>query len=184
MDSQEIKKHIKPINELEETIISDEEFIKGVNWGKPRKGHPEGKVLYHIKEVLKNIDEYSPHKYKAILRIIAIIHDTFKYQVNYKKSKQGENHHAYKARKFGEKYNLPNYVLDIIEFHDDAYNAWNKGYRKNQWGKAKKRAINLIKKLNDNIELYLLFYKCDNNTGNKSQDCYWWFKKLVKNYYN
>jgi len=95
-----IEELIKPETELEKLIVSDPEFIEGANWGKPRPGHPEGTVLLHIVEVLKNVDKLleNVHYDDAVpirknLRLIAICHDTFKYKVDGTKSKEGENHH-------------------------------------------------------------------------------------------
>ena len=48
---------LQPETKLERELIEDEEFRKGLFWGKPRFGHPEGMVLYHIKEVLENIQQ-------------------------------------------------------------------------------------------------------------------------------
>jgi DnaJ-class molecular chaperone len=45
-----IEEIIKCETELEKTIISDKDFIEGALWGKPRNGHPEGKVFIHIGE--------------------------------------------------------------------------------------------------------------------------------------
>lgn len=173
-----IKEIIKPENELEEQIVADSEFIEGAMFGEPREGHPEGKVVYHIEEVLENADKYSSQENRKELRFIAMIHDTFKNKVDESKSKSGENHHAMIARRFAEKYTNDTKILDIIELHDEAYNSWCKGDRDNKWDKAEIRANKLIERLGDSIELYLTFYKCDNETGNKRQDCVAWFQEL------
>jgi hypothetical protein len=75
--------------------------------------------------------------------------------------------------------------LKIIELHDEAYNAWSKGNRKNDindWTAAIIRANNLIRLLlsDDILDLYLTFYRCDNETGDKTQECYVWFKKQLE----
>ncbi len=171
---------LKPETELEKRIVSTPEFIEGANYGKPRHGHPEGQVGYHIREVLDNVDKISTPENRADLRLIALIHDTFKNKVDNTKPKAGMNHHAMIARKFAEKFiQIPEYVLDIIELHDEAYNAWQQGGRKGDWYKAEKRADALLGKLGteDRIHLYLEFYYCDNNTGDKEQENYHWFKK-------
>jgi hypothetical protein len=177
---------IKPENNLESAIIIDPDFIEGANWGKSRKGHPEGKVIYHIKEVLKNIDEYY---YDDIdrnkLRIIAILHDTFKHKVNLDIPKTGENHHGMIARRYAEKFKGHLQVSDsiklVLELHDEAYNAWSKGNRHGDWKKSDKRGLELINKLisEECLELFTKFYDCDNATGNKSSDDYDWFMDLV-----
>ncbi len=176
-----IKHIIKPETELENQIINDVDFIRGSSFGRPRHGHPEGEVIYHIKEVLANIDKYDFPNREA-LRLIAITHDTFKYMVDRTKPKVGYNHHGMYARKFAEKYIENSDILFVIEHHDDAYNAWSMGDRNNQWNKAEQRANDLIRGLliEGNLDLYVNFFRCDNETGNKSQDCIEWFNKLIR----
>lgn len=183
MNKEEIKKLIKPNNGIEEAIICDLNFIEGVNWGKVRNGHPEAQVIYHIKEVLANIDKYykNDEDYNN-LRLIAILHDSFKYKVDRSKPRVGENHHGMLARRFAEKYIKNQDLLLIIEHHDDAYNAWQKGGRHHDWYQAGKRATKLIISLSESdiLDLYVKFYRCDNATGDKSQENYDWFIGLIK----
>ena len=174
---------IKPINGREQAICNDPEFIEGAMYGKPRGGHPEGAVIYHIQEVLANIDKfYGDDLDRDELRVIAIIHDSFKHKVNQTMPKTGSNHHGWIAEKFAEKYCHNTAVLTVIQYHDDAYNAWQKGGRHGDWYQAKKRASNLINALEieDALDLYVKFYKCDNLTGSKSQDNFYWFNELVE----
>lgn len=170
---------IKPETYLELKIISDPLFIDGALWGKPRNGHPEGLVIYHIGDVLKNIDLHSSIDNREKLRLIAIIHDTFKYKVDRTKNKDGENHHAMIARRFAEKYISDTDILDIIELHDEAFNSWRKGKLKNKWSVSEERALKLRDRLGKNIDTYMLFYKCDNSTGNKYSEDYQWFSELI-----
>lgn len=176
-----IKQIIKPETELENTIIRDPEFITGAMYGKPRRGHPEGEVIHHIGHVLANVDKYSTQENREKLRLIAIIHDTFKHKVNRNLPRSGENHHATIARRFAEKYITDNEILEIIELHDEAYNSWCKGDRdvNGDWYKAERRAMNLVRRLGGSLGLYLTFYQCDNETGDKEQDNFIWFKNLV-----
>ncbi len=176
----DIRGFINPKTELEKQIINDPEFIVGCNYGRSRPGHPEGQVIYHIAEVLANVEKFSNDTNLTRLRLIAIIHDTFKFKVNQNEPKIGNNHHAMIARKFAEKFNLNNDVLEVIELHDEAYNAWQIGGRKNNWYKSEERATKLIDRLNGLVPLYVAFYKCDNMTGDKEQDNYNWFLDLVK----
>jgi hypothetical protein len=184
MNEINIKQIIKPENGIEEAIISDVEFISGVNYGKPRPGHKEGKVIYHIKEVLDNIDKfYGDDEDRSNLRLIAILHDTFKNKVNQNLPKSGNNHHGHIARRFAKNYILNNNtVLNIIEHHDDAYNAWCKGDRHDNWFDAGKRANTLIRGLliEGDLDLYVKFYRCDNATGDKKPDSYNWFNWFVE----
>jgi hypothetical protein len=176
---EDILKKLNPENELETKIITNENFIIGCNYGEPRKGHPEGKVIYHILEVLRNVEKYSLPNNKDDLRLIGLIHDTFKFKVDRSKPKYGENHHGMLARRFAEGFNLNKGVLDIIELHDEAYLSWYSGNKTQNWNIAKERAQRLIQRLNNNLELYLTFYKCDNETGNKERENFNWFKGLI-----
>jgi hypothetical protein len=177
-----IKNIIKPENGLETAIIADPEFITGAMYGKPRRGHPEGAVIYHIGEVLANIDKYHrDDPDRADLRIIAIVHDTFKYKVNQNLPKQGDNHHGTIARKFSENFLDSEEQLTVIALHDDAYNAWQKGGRHGDWYRAKSRAEQLIKTLEmaDCLDLYVKFMRCDGETGDKESDTFEWFTNLI-----
>lgn len=177
-----IEEAIKPQTDLEKSIISDEEFIKGLYGGKSRPGHPEGLIIYHIKEVLDNIHKHIPNdRNHEKLRLIAIIHDTFKYKVDSRYPKSGENHHAMIARRFAERYIKDTSILDVIELHDEAYNAWQTGARRGDWIKAGKRAANLIKRLDRNLSLFMDFYTCDGLTGDKNNDdLIWFYKTFIK----
>jgi len=62
----------------------------------------------------------------------------------------------------------------------EAYLSWCKGDRNNDWDKADYRVNNLIKRLGNNINLYLKFYQCDNETGDKEAHCFTWFKNRIK----
>ncbi len=171
---------LKPETELEKNILSDTEFLEGALWGDPRQGHPEGQVIFHVREVLNNLDKYSKTYNREKLRLIAFVHDTFKHKVDLSKPRTGDNHHAVIARTFLEKYCSDNEILEIVELHDEAFNAWQKGNRDGNWDKAKERATKLIIRLKKSLDLYLTFYKCDNETGDKNQDSYHWFEKLAR----
>jgi len=182
MKLEQIREILKPETELEKRIVADPDFVVGAGYGKPRPGHPEGQVVYHIREVLDNVDKFSTEEFRKDLRLIALIHDTFKNKVDNTKPKSGMNHHAMIARKFAEKFiQIPEYVLDIIELHDEAYNAWQQGGRKGDWYRAEKRAQDLLGKLQTDhrIDLYMKFYKCDNLTGDKEQENFQWFFDFV-----
>jgi hypothetical protein len=178
-----IKNIIKPENGIETAICNDNEFIIGVNYGKPRPGHIEGQIIYHIEQVLDNINKYyKDDNERAELRLIAILHDSFKHKVDQTKPKTGENHHGQIAERFALNYCHNTKVLTIIQLHDEAYNAWQKGGRHGDWYGAKRRAEKLISnlKLLDSLDLYIKFYRCDNATGDKSYENFEWFVNLIK----
>ena len=185
MKREDIELLISPKTHTETQIINDSEFITGVLWGKPRPGHPEGEVLLHVKEVLDNVDKYFKEDRDWVsLRLISIIHDSFKYKVDRDKHKSGENHHAMIARRFAEKYIENTSLLDIIELHDEIYNSFMMIERKNNVRGAEKRIDTLIERLGDNFDLFVKFTKCDSETGDKELSCNIWFKNLMQEKHN
>lgn len=167
--------------ELERRIAADPEWRAGLEYGRPRPGHPEGAVVCHIAEVLANVDRfYGDSPLRERLRLIALIHDNFKYRVEPARPRSGENHHAAIARRFSERYISDPCVLAVIELHDEAYNAWQKGHRNGDWSRAEERARALLQRLGGELELYLAFYACDNATGDKSQEPLEWFRKIAE----
>jgi hypothetical protein len=166
-------------NQLEQQIAGDPAWREGVAWGRPRPGHPEGAIKAHIADVLDNVDRfYGDSPLREALRLIALVHDTFKHQVDFDRPRTGENHHAMRARRFAERFIDDPAVLEVIELHDEAFNAWQLGNRDGKWDKAQARAERLIRRLGDAMPLYLAFYRCDNTTAGKDKDCLEWFRDL------
>ncbi len=177
-----IEELVKPETELETQILNNPEIRKGLMWGKPRYGHPEGEVVLHVREVLNNIEALSlDAQSRRKLRLITIVHDTFKYAESKTYPRDWSKHHSMLARHFMAAYTEEQDVLDIIELHDEAYYAWRllKLYGKEDAGTAKLN--NLLKRLGDNLMLYYYFFKCDTQTGDKIQAPLRWFEEEVLN---
>lgn len=172
---------VDPETDLEAQICADPKWREGAEWGAPRPGHPEGAVKHHIAEVLANVDRYAADAgQRRRLRLIALTHDTFKHQVDMTRNRTGENHHGMIARRFTESYVADDPgLLDIIELHDEAYNAYSKGARDGRWDKAEERATRLVDRLGSEVPTYVTFFRCDNETGSKAQDSYGWFVEFV-----
>jgi HD domain len=167
--------------DLEARICADTEWKKGAVWGKPRPGHSEGLVMYHIAEVLANIDRLATtDEERRRLRLIALIHDTFKYRVDVSRPKSGANHHAVIARRFAQRYLDEQAVLEIIELHDEAFNSWRLGALKGRWKEAEERASRLVARLGSSLPLYVRFYRADNATGSKEEDSLIWFEQFLR----
>lgn len=190
---------LRPETELERSIISHPDVIKGLWWGKPRGGHPEGQVVNHVKIIFDNIlllvddghcgDAVIPaavprgSEMHLQLRLIAILHDSFKYAVDSRQPKHGENHHAMRARRFVEQnFNYSGFttqMLDVIELHDEAYNAWSCGNRDGRWDKAEGRLMKLLQRLDEHKsgELFTRFYQCDTHTDTNDRPDFDWYNK-------
>lgn len=172
---------IKPESELEKMIINDTEWQEGAIWGEPRSGHPEGKIIYHIHEVLENVDKSTNSwKLRQQLRLVTILHDTFKHQEETVRPRTDwSKHHAVYAVNFAKKYVTDQAVLDVISAHDDAFYAWRASCA-DQNDKSAQILENLRLKMGNNMQLFYLFFKCDTQTGDKYQRPVHWFEQIMQ----
>ena len=172
---------LKPETELEKMILLDPDFRKGLFWGKPRFGHPEGKIIYHIAEVFKNIDQLEINSHtRQQLRLVALIHDTFKHLEDQNRPRDWSKHHSIIARKFAERFIKDEIVLNIIEHHDEAFYSWRAKYIYQNPEKGEKRMQSLLDNVAD-LQIFYLFFKCDTQTGDKNQKPLKWFEETVTN---
>ena len=113
MSAEVHRDEIIPETTLEQRIVSDQRWIAGASWGVPRPGHPEGEVRLRILEVLAGLDRQAlDQSARARLRLVALVHDTFKNEVDRRLPRSGENHHAMIARRFTEAFT---HDLDLLE---------------------------------------------------------------------
>ncbi|MFK7809327.1 MAG: hypothetical protein AB8F74_16095 [Saprospiraceae bacterium] len=173
---------LKPESSLEKKLLAIPEFSIGLQWGTPRHGHPEGKILFHIKDVLDNVDriETACAQTRERLRLLAFVHDTFKYQESAGRSPRDWNaHHAVIARRFMEAHSTDRPMLNIIQWHDEAYYCWRLSeiYRYPEDGKA--RLEKLIEKVGSDIQLYYQFFLCDTRINGKNQAPVKWIEKYL-----
>ena len=172
---------MEPETPLEARIFADPAWQAGLRWGEPRPGHPEGAVSAHLADVLANVDRVAlDADDRARLRLVALVHDSFKGDVDRSRPKTGENHHAMRARRFAERYVSDDDLLDVIELHDDAYIAWRHGDRTGDWGEAERLATALAHRLGDRLDFYLRFYHADNETDGKRSEHRHWFIALAR----
>jgi hypothetical protein len=154
---------VRPETELERRVVDDPHWRAGAAWGEPRRGHPEGMVLAHVLEVLANVEDVAVDADdRRRLRLIALLHDTFKSSVSQIRPRTKANHHATIARRFAEEHlelDDPT-ILDVVELHDEGHRAWKR--------RDPRRARRLADRLGDDFGLFLRFYRADNATGDKT----------------
>lgn len=173
---------LQPETDMELTLVSHPEVIQGLLWGEPRYGHPEGKVLYHVPEIFDNIDRVTPPLSitdREKLRLITLLHDTFKYIEDKNFPRDWTRHHSILARLFSENYIDDAVVLDIIELHDEAYYCWRLEVLEDELEQASARLDMLFDRIANCMQLYYIFFKCDTATGDKTQAPVKWFEKKI-----
>jgi hypothetical protein len=169
---------LQPETELERHLLELPEFRHGLWWGEPRFGHPEGKVVLHVREVLDNINAIPDlnQEDRTRLRLIALAHDTFKHAESRTRPRDWTRHHGVLARRFMEHFTADSAILDIIETHDDAYYKWLAQRRRPS---PHSQLDSLMSKVGYCIQLYYLFFKCDTQTGDKTQAPLRWFEQAA-----
>src|SRR5438067_10179750 len=179
MDARELIPGFEPETELEERIASQPELLEGLAWGRPRTGHPEGAVGTHVSHLLETIDRSGETgERRELLRLISLVHDSFKYQVRERLPRAGGNHHAMRARRFAERFTDDERVLATIELHDRPYALWRKMRRK---GRVDERAFRrMIDRIPD-PELFLRFIELDGSAeGKRPEPVAWLREELVR----
>ena len=174
--------YLQPETDLERLLFVEPEFLEGLFWGVPRFGHPEGMVVYHIREVLDNIEKLSVSaKERAQLRLATFAHDTFKIAEHRGKPRDWSRHHAVLARKFMERLTNDGLVLDLIEFHDEIYHIWLDLKVRKEIERGKRRLDTFLGRFSGKaLQLYYLFFKCDTQTGDKSLAPVKWFEREIE----
>lgn len=173
---------LRPETPLEQHLLHLPDFQDGLLWGEPRFGHPEGKVGLHVRDVLDNIDripDVAPDDRRR-LRLIALAHDTFKYREDRGRPRDWERHHGRLAARFMEQFTDDRVILDIIDQHDDAFYAWLHARHGFSWSGGRVMTLDaLLDRLGHCLQLYYLFFKCDTQTGDKTQAPLKWFEQSV-----
>lgn len=113
-----------PETTLERSLASDPELRRGWEWGHPRSGHPEGAVGNHVAEMLAAIAPDDPRR--AELRLLTLLHDTFKYRVCDGMPWSPDNDHAELARRFAQHHGCPLTIAATLALHDAPYWVWHR----------------------------------------------------------
>ena len=172
----------RPETDLERRLVSEPKLLRGLAWGEPRTGHPEGSVGRHVADLLAAVDRSGETgERREQLRLIALLHDSFKSQVRDRLPRIGENHHAMRARRFAEHVIDDPRILATIELHDRPYALWRKLQRK---GRLDERAFNRMMRRVADPALFLRFIELDGSTEGKRPEPIAWFRdELVRRGY-
>ncbi len=171
---------IRPETPFEERLLDQPDIRRGLKWGQPRFGHPEGKVGLHVREVLDNLDrmELCPDT-RAMLRIVAIVHDAFKWQEPHTFPRNWNLHHGRLARLFLESLLDNHLLLDLVEWHDEGWYIWRYLFVEEKPWVAQHRLEALIRRFGAQIQTYYLFFKADTCTGDKLRSPIEWFEQAI-----
>lgn len=165
------------MKDILEKIRLDPRYLKNIEYGEPRAGHPEGKVKFHIAELEENLEELmslhglSEEQYWK-LQFLIHVHDTFKADAVPNSRILSPNSHASLARKFAAEFTDDEDLLNMIQFHDLNYSLWK------EFKATGSYAYDRLRRLLDTIrdwDLFLMFLILDGSTQGKDRLKLVWF---------
>lgn len=160
-------------------IQQDERYIDLLDWGTPRRGHPEGTVRAHIEELERNLNVLC-HKLTIPecdrLRLLIHTHDTFKAEATQGVPISDPRSHASLGRQFLAEFCDNTDLLNMVQWHDEPYALWQKQRRSQTVDESRLEA--LVNRLDD-WDLFLAFQIIDNCTDGKSREPLQWFLPMI-----
>lgn len=162
-------------------VIHDARYLKNIEYGEPRPGHPEGKVKYHITELEENLEGLgsygiSEEQYWK-LKFLIHVHDTFKAEAVPNSAILDPNSHASLARKFASEFTADTDLLNMIQYHDVNYALWKQFNATGFYDFG--RLLALLDTIMD-WDLFLKFLILDGCTQGKDPERLRWFMTEVR----
>jgi hypothetical protein len=156
-------------------IRADARYQRNLDWGEPRKGHPEGTVHAHIRELERNLNslrgKLSETDYWK-LKLLIHTHDTFKADAKQGVPISDPRSHASLARAFLAEFCDDADLLSMIQYHDEPYALWK--HYQTRGAVSAERIENLLNAISD-WDLFLTFLIVDGCTDGKSREPLIWF---------
>ncbi len=144
-------------------IQADERYQRNLDWGEPRKGHPEGSVRRHTEDLESNLEQLQPQLSDAEywkLQILIHTHDTFKAEAQRGVAISDPRSHASLARQFLAGYTDDAELLNIVQLHDEPYALWKKHHASGDYTERLDRLLDTI----SDWDLFLAFLIVDGCT--------------------
>ncbi|MGE0758420.1 MAG: hypothetical protein AB7F89_22130 [Pirellulaceae bacterium] len=155
-------------------IQADARYQRHLDWGVPRRGHPEGTVRAHIRELEDNLRSLAgqiAEGDRAKLRLLIHTHDTFKAEARQGVPIEDPRSHASLARGFLAEFCDDADLLAMVQYHDEPYALWKQD---TTGGLISARLERLLGAVED-WDLFLVFLIIDGCTRGKSREPLVWF---------
>jgi hypothetical protein len=162
-----------------DAIFADPRYQKNLDWGKARRGHPEGTVRMHIAEIEQNLETLRPRLSDADywrLKLVIHTHDSFKAESERGVAITDPKSHASLARHFLAEFCDDPDLLAIVQYHDEPYALWRQFEAKGEYNQD--RLVTLLENIAD-WNLFLAFNIIDGCTKGKGREPLRWFFKEV-----
>lgn len=140
-------------------ILSDERYVRNVEYGAPRPGHAEGKVKLYIDELEANLEQFrtsgwvDEQQYWK-LRVLIHVHDSFKAESKRNVAITDPDSHASIASRYLAQYTEDPDLLAICQYHDLGYAVYRKF---KETGRIDEQRLDEVVSQISDIDLYLTF---------------------------
>jgi hypothetical protein len=172
MTIEELIPGFRPETALERELAGDPALLRGLAWGRPRPGHPEGRVGTHVGDILAAITEPTGRR-RTELRFLALVHDAQKHRVRPDAGRSPESDHAVLARRFAERYTGDRRLLATLELHDEPYRVWRTGAH------DRRASLEAVLDRVPDLTLFLTFVGLDSSTRGKDPRPLAWLHDVV-----
>jgi hypothetical protein len=169
-----------PYQKILDAILADPRYQRNLDWGKPRRGHPEGTVRAHIAELERNLDRLAPRlseEEHGKLRLLIHTHDTFKGEAEPGVAITDPRSHASLARAFLAGHCDDADLLAMVQYHDEPYALWRQFKGRGKYNPE--RFAHLLGTIRD-WDLFLAFNLIDGCTDGKGREPLRWLFAEVR----
>ncbi len=156
-------------------VLQDARYVAALDWGVPRRGHPEGTIRAHIDELEANLERLQPlltPEEAARVRLLIHVHDTFKPQATPGVAILHPESHASLARTFLAEFGADAQLLAMTQLHDESYALWRQMQYRGACDPA--RFQRLLDSITD-WNVCLAFCIADGCTAGKGREKLEWF---------
>ncbi len=170
------------MKDIVQRVLADPRYLENTEYGKPRSGHPEGKVKFHIAELEEILERFAPRISEEQywkLNFLIHVHDTFKAKAIPNSRIENLNSHASLARNFAAEFIDDIDLLNMIQFHDVNFSLW-KEYAVT--GSCNSERLSRLLETIVDWDFFLLFLIIDGSTKGKEPEKLKWFIREVRKY--
>ena len=158
-----------------ESLVRDARYLRHLDWGEPRPGHPEGSLRAHIADLERNAAHFLPLLSETDgwrLRLLIHAHDTFKPEAAEGARIADPRSHASLARGFLAEFcpDDPD-LLHLVQLHDEPYALW----RQLQHFRLNHARLDTLFATVRPWDLFLAFLIVDGCTPGKGREPLHWF---------
>lgn len=156
-------------------IVNDTRYQQDLDWGEPRRGHPEGTVRAHVAELERNLEALRPRLSEADywkLKLLVHTHDTFKAETARGVPIADPRSHASLARDFLAGHCPDPDLLAMVQYHDEPFALWRQQRANGAYDPDRFAA--LLGSIRD-WDLFLAFLLIDGCTWGKTREPLLWF---------